>query len=342
MAGTGVAARRGILIKDAEALERAHAVTVVAFDKTGTLTEGRPALVDVLAADGVDPGEVLGLAAALQRSSSHPLAIAVLERARGAGLVAAEARAVRALPGRGIEGRVEGRPLLLGSARLLAEQGAEPGSLAAAAARHQEEGRTLSWLISLDGAPRALGVLAFGDALKGSAPDAVAQLRSLGIRALVLTGDNRGSARAVAGQLGIADVHAEVLPGDKAALVQSLRARGDVVAFVGDGLNDGPALAAASVGFAMAGGSDVATETAGITLMRGDLRLVVDAIDISRRTVAKIHQNLGWAFVYNLLGIPLAAFGLLNPVLAGAAMAFSSVSVVANALLLRRWRGAAT
>jgi Cu+-exporting ATPase len=342
MAGTGVAARRGILIRDAEALERAHAVTVVAFDKTGTLTEGRPSLLEVLPADGMEAGEVLRLAAALQRSSSHPLAVAVLERARGANLAVPEAHAVRALPGRGIEGRIEGRQFVLGSARVLQEQGVEPGALAAAAARHQEDGRTLSWLVSLADPPRTLGVLAFGDALKHSAPDAVARLRELGLRSLVLTGDNLGSARSVAGQLGIAEFHAEVLPGDKAALVQALRGRGEVVAFVGDGLNDGPALAAASVGFAMAGGSDVATETAGVTLMRGDLRLVVDAIDISRRTVAKIRQNLGWAFVYNVLGIPLAAFGLLSPVLAGAAMAFSSVSVVANALLLRRWRGAAS
>ena len=185
-----------------------------------------------------------------------------------------------------------------------------------------------------------LGLLAFGDTLKPSALQAVKQLHASGIRTVMLTGDNAGSANAVATLLGIQEVHALVLPGDKAALVQALRADGAVVAFVGDGLNDGPALAAASCGFAMAGGADVATETAGITLMRGDLRLVADAIDVSRRTYNKIRQNLAWAFVYNVLGIPLAALGLLSPVIAGAAMAFSSVSVVGNALLLRRWKAA--
>lgn len=187
-----------------------------------------------------------------------------------------------------------------------------------------------------------LGLLAFGDRIKDSAAAAVAQLQARGIRTVMLTGDSRGAAAGVARQLGIAEVHAEVLPGDKAATVQALRDGGAVVAFVGDGLNDGPALAAASVGFAMAGGADVATEAAGVTLMRGDPRLVVDALDISHRTYAKIRQGLFWAFAYNVVGIPLAAFGLLSPVIAGAAMAFSSVSVVANALTLKRWRGTAT
>jgi Cu+-exporting ATPase len=222
----------------------------------------------------------------------------------------------------------------------------DAGALAAEAERLEQEGRTLSWLMAeVSGQPgrwRLLGLLAFGDTIKASAPEAIARLHALGLRTVMLTGDNRGSAMAVAQALGIDDVRAEVLPGDKAAAVQALRADGSVVAFVGDGLNDGPALAAANCGFAMAGGADVATETAGITLMRGDLRLVADSIDVSRRTVAKIKQNLGWAFGYNVLGIPLAALGLLNPVIAGAAMAFSSVSVVSNALLLRRWRGTAS
>ena len=346
MAGTGVAARRGILIKDAEALEVAHAVTVVAFDKTGTLTEGKPAVAAVLPAAGQPADEVLRLAAALQRSSAHPLAVAVMDCVRQQRVTVPEARDTRALPGRGVQATVRGQVLALGSTRLLRERGLDAGTLAPEAQRLEGEGRTLSWLMSevsgQAGSWQLLGLLAFGDTIKATAPEAIARLHALGIRTVMLTGDNRGSAAAVATALGITDVRAEVLPGDKAAAVQALRAGGAVVAFVGDGLNDGPALAAASCGFAMAGGADVATETAAVTLMRGDLRLVADSIDISRRTVAKIKQNLGWAFGYNVLGIPLAAFGLLNPVIAGAAMAFSSVSVVSNALLLRRWRGAAS
>ena len=342
MAGTGVAARHGILIKDAEALEVAHAVTVVAFDKTGTLTEGKPALAAVEPAAGVAREDVLRLAAALQSTSSHPLAIAVLDNVRAARLPVPPARDTQALPGRGVEGVVDGQTLALGSTRLLNELGMDGGRLLADAQRLERQGKTISWLVRTDeGDQQLLGLLAFGDTIKTSAHRAVERLHELGIRTVMLTGDNRGAAQAVAEELGIDDVRAEVLPGDKAAVVQALRAAGEVVAFVGDGLNDGPALAAASCGFAMAGGADVATETAGITLMRGDVRLVADSLDISRRTYAKIKQNLWWAFGYNVLGIPLAALGMLNPVIAGAAMAFSSVSVVSNALLLRRWRGAA-
>ena len=340
MVGTGVAARHGILIKDAQALERAHAVTVVAFDKTGTLTDGRPALAALEPAAGFERTQLLRLAAALQQASTHPLALAVQERARAEGLAVPPAAAAKALPGRGVEGHVEGQTLVLGSTRLVQELGVETGALAGAAARLQAQGRTVSWLLRRDGATaELLGLLAFGDTVKATAREAVARLHELGIRTVMLTGDNRGAAEAVGRELGIDDVHAEVLPGDKAALVEALGRAGEVVAFAGDGLNDGPALAAAAVGFAMAGGADVATETAGITLMRGDLRLVADSLDVSRRTYAKIMQGLFWAFGYNVLGIPLAAAGLLSPVIAGAAMAASSVSVVTNALTLRRWRG---
>jgi Cu+-exporting ATPase len=236
---------------------------------------------------------------------------------------------------------VRGQNVALGSGRLLRELGLEEGPLGESARRLEAEGKTVSWLVDCGDAPRrVLGLLAFGDAVKASSAAAVARLHELGIRTLMLTGDNRGAAQAVAALLGIDEVHAEVLPGDKASVVKALRDAGEVVAFVGDGLNDGPALAAASVSYAMAGGADVATETAGVTLMRGDPRLVADSLDISRRTYAKIKQGLFWAFGYNVLGIPLAALGLLNPVIAGAAMAFSSVSVVANALTLSRWRGA--
>jgi Cu+-exporting ATPase len=342
MAGTGVAARRGILIKDAEALEVAHAVTVVAFDKTGTLTEGKPSLAVVVPAPGVARDNVVRFAAALQKTSSHPLAVAVMDVVRAERISVPDVQDAKALAGRGIEGIVRGQRLMLGSTRLLRELGADAAGLADEAQRLEHEGRTISWLVRADdGSATLIGLLAFGDTIKATAPQAVARLHALGIRTVMLTGDNRGSAEAVGQALGIGDVRAEVLPGDKAAVVRSLREAGELVAFVGDGLNDGPALAAASVGFAMAGGADVATETAGVTLMRGDPRLVADSLDVSRRTYAKIKQGLFWAFAYNVLGIPLAALGLLNPVIAGAAMAFSSVSVVANALLLRRWRGAA-
>jgi P-type Cu+ transporter len=340
MAGTGVAAQHGILIKDAEALEVAHAVTVVAFDKTGTLTEGKPSLVAVRCAGSETEEEVLSLVAALQMTSSHPLALAVLEKVRSDRVVVPGARDVKALPGRGVEGTVRAQQFTVGSTRLLRELQIDAGALSIEAERLEHQGRTISWLIrKADSANELVGLLAFGDTIKPSAYRAVSQLHALGIKTVMLTGDNRGSAEVVANELGIGEVHAEVLPGDKAAVVQQLRAAGDVVAFVGDGLNDGPALAAASCGFAMAGGADVATETAGITLMRGDLRLVADSIDVSRHTYAKIKQNLVWAFAYNVLGIPLAALGMLSPVIAGAAMAFSSVSVVSNALLLRRWKG---
>jgi Cu+-exporting ATPase len=346
MAGTGVAARRGILIKDAEALEVAHSVTTVAFDKTGTLTEGKPSLVAVEAAAGVDAGAVLQLAAALQKTSDHPLAHAVMEKAKADGITVPAAREARALPGRGVEAVLDGRRLLLGSTRLMNEMQAQPGPLMLVAQHLEGEGRSISWLLEAGegaaSAARVLGLLAFGDTVKPASRAAVERLRALGIRTVMLTGDNQGSAQAVARELGIDEVRAELLPGDKAAIVQQLRAQGQVLAMVGDGLNDAPSLVAADVGLSMSTGTDVAMEAAGITLMRGDPRLVADALDVSRRTYAKIKQGLFWAFAYNVLGIPLAAFGLLSPVIAGAAMAFSSVSVVANALTLRRWRGAAT
>jgi len=345
MAGTGVAARRGILIQDAQALELARSVTRVAFDKTGTLTDGRPALVAVEPASGRTRDDVLRLAAALQNGSEHPLARAVLDAASRERVPVPEARDSAALPGRGIEATVRGERCAIGSTRLLHELGLDAGALAGPAERLQAQGRSIAWVMRRgagDGSgAELLGLLAFGDTVKAEARSAVARLHRLGVQTTMLTGDNRGSAQAVAAELGIADVRAEILPADKAAAVQAMRDAGEVVAMVGDGLNDAPALAAAQVGIAMATGTDVAMQTAGITLMRGDPRLVADALDISRRTCAKIRQGLFWAFAYNVLGIPLAALGLLDPVIAGAAMALSSVSVLANALLLRRWRGAA-
>jgi Cu+-exporting ATPase len=336
MAGTGVAARYGILIKDAEALERAHEVSAVVFDKTGTLTSGAPRIAHLSAVDG-DEAPLLQRAGALQRGSEHPLAKAVLDACAERSLPVDDVTDSQSLTGRGIAGTLEGRRLALGNRRLLEESGLSAGALADSAAAWETEGRTLSWLIEQSPAPKVLGLFAFGDTLKPGALQAVQQLSARHISSHLLTGDNRGSAKVVAEALGITDVHAEVLPADKAATVAALKKTG-VVAMVGDGINDAPALAAADIGIAMGGGTDVAMHAAGITLMRGDPRLVPAALEISRKTYAKIRQNLFWAFVYNLVGIPLAAFGFLNPVLAGAAMALSSVSVVSNALLLKTWK----
>ncbi|KWD55996.1 copper-transporting ATPase [Burkholderia ubonensis] len=348
MAGTGVAARHGVLIKDAQALELAQRATVIAFDKTGTLTEGKPS-VTAFDAVGLPRDEALALAAAVQRHSDHPLARAVVAAhhadvaARGGATSAPVATDARAVAGRGVEARVAGRLLALGSTRWRDELGiAVPPALDARAAELERAGNTISWLMRAD-APRApLALIAFGDTVKPGARDAIAALAARGVASVLVTGDNRGSAAAVAASLGIGEVHAQVLPDDKARVVAALKRTHDgIVAMVGDGINDAPALAAADVGIAMATGTDVAMHTAGITLMRGDPSLVADAIDISTRTYRKIQQNLFWAFVYNLVGVPLAALGWLNPVIAGAAMAFSSVSVVTNALLLRRWKGRA-
>ncbi|HYD61888.1 MAG TPA: heavy metal translocating P-type ATPase [Noviherbaspirillum sp.] len=339
MAGTGVGASHGILIKDAEALELAHSVTTVVFDKTGTLTEGRPQLVEAVP-NGMNAEELIRSAAAVQQGSEHPLARAVVEAAKAKGIAIPPATEVTALPGRGMSAVVEGRTLKLGSSRLLKEMGIDAGALADTASALEQKGNTVSWLMADEGERRLLGLLAFGDRIKPSAARAVSRLHALGVKTVLLTGDNKGSAAAVGTALGIDQVIAEVLPSDKAEKVTSLKQEGQVVAMVGDGINDAPALAAADVGFAMATGTDVAMHAAGVTLMRGEPALVPDAIDISRRTYSKIRQNLFWAFIYNLIGIPLAAFGLLNPVIAGAAMAFSSVSVITNALLLRRWKAA--
>ena len=336
MAGTGAAARHGILIKDAEALERAHAISVVAFDKTGTLTEGRPTVSEIVPLDG-NRAEILRLAASLQQGSDHPLALAMRLLATAEGQRPAAVNSFRNLPGRGVSGEVEGAVLLLGNRRLMLEAGLDTAPAAAQAATFEESGHTVSWLGQTGTAPRMLALIAFADTVKPASRPAVAALHALGIRTVMLTGDGAGAARSVAAALGIDEVQADILPADKAAAIAKLRAGGHVVAMVGDGINDAPALAAADVGIAMATGTDVAMETAGIALLRGDPALVSGAIDISRRTYAKIRQGLFWAFIYNAVGIPLACLGLLNPMLAGAAMALSSVSVISNALLLRRW-----
>ena len=345
MAGTGVAARHGILIKDAQALETAHKVQTVAFDKTGTLTVGQPRLVGQVAASGHDAAVVLALAAAVQSGSEHPLARAVLAAAQGLSLPAAQD--VQAVPGRGLTARVDGRELLLGSLRWLGEEGLDLRSWQADIGRFAQQGASLSALAERTPAGvQGLLLMAFGDEPKAGAREALDALRARGLRLVMISGDNRAAAEAMARRLGLrpedGEVLADVLPGDKAQAVAQLREGGPsgrrIVAMVGDGVNDAPALAAADVGLAMGNGTDVAMHAAGITLMRGDVALVGAALDISARTVSKIRQNLFWAFAYNTAGIPLAALGYLSPVIAGGAMALSSVSVMTNALMLKRWK----
>ena len=343
MAGTGVAAQHGILIKDAQALELAHKVDVVAFDKTGTLTVGRPKLTALRVAPGMTEDEVLKIAASLQSGSEHPLARAVVSRAQEQGLGFEAPDNVRAVPGRGSEGEVGVRSFLIGSLRWMDELKVDTRAMAVEAAALQAQGATVSAMAERTTQGLTLrALMAFGDEPKPGAKEALAALRARGIKTVMISGDNQGAAEAMARRLGLrpeeGEVMAEVLPGDKAAKVMALKEGGHTVAMVGDGVNDAPALAAADVGMAMGNGTDVAMHAAGITLMRGDPLLVAAALEISDRTVAKIRQNLFWAFAYNVAGIPLAALGFLNPVVAGAAMAMSSVSVMSNALLLKRWR----
>jgi P-type Cu+ transporter len=344
MAGTGVAAKYGMLIKDAQALELAHKVDVIAFDKTGTLTQGKPRLTAfVLADSSSDEAQLLRDAASLQSGSEHPLARAVVDAAKARDLSIPSPDNLRAVPGRGSEGEVGVDSYLIGSLRWMQELKIDLGALASQAADLQQQGATVSAMAQRTTARLTLkALLAFGDEPKPGAKEALALLRQRGIKTIMVSGDNRGAAETMARRLGLrpeeGEVISEVLPSDKAALIAKLKEGGHTVAMVGDGVNDAPALAAADVGMAMSNGTDVAMHAAGITLMRGDPALVAAALDISDRTVAKIRQNLFWAFAYNVAGIPLAAFGFLNPVVAGAAMALSSVSVMSNALLLKRWK----
>jgi len=343
MVGTGAAARAGILIKDAEALEHGHRINTVVLDKTGTLTEGRPGLTDLIPAAGEAEESVLKWAAALQVGSEHPLARAVLDRAADLDGPITAAADFQSLTGRGVRGTVEGRTLYLGSPRLMDEIGASREAFTAQSESLETRGRTVMWLAAAEPTPRVLGILAAADQVKPHAAAAIKRLRDLGVRTVMLTGDNERTARAVAADIGITDVVAGVLPDDKAAEINRLQDNGsNVVAMVGDGINDAPALAAADIGIAMGTGTDVAMHTAWITLMRGDPLLIADAIRASRASYRKIWQNLFWAFTFNIIAIPLAAAGFLSPAVAGGAMSMSSVSVVSNALLLRRWRAHAS
>lgn len=328
MVGTGQGARAGILVKNAEALEHAERITVLAVDKTGTLTRGEPVVTDVVSlAQGAE--QVLLCAAALEQGSEHPLARAVLQKASA--LPLSKVTYFRAVPGKGVEGTVDGRSLRLGMPDWFADLALPTEQITAL----QAAGKTVV-VLAENGV--ALGLLAIADPLRESSRAAMARLKAMGIRVVMLTGDNAATAKAIAAEAGIDDFRAGILPGDKAAEVTALKAGGQIVAMVGDGINDAPALAAADISFAIGTGSDAAIEAADMTLVRSDLNGIVDAIRLSRATLGKIRQNLFFAFVYNVLGIPLAALGLLNPVIAGAAMAMSSVSVVSNSLLLRRWR----
>lgn len=337
MVATGAAARVGLLVKDAAALEAAQSVDAVIFDKTGTLTTGRPELRAVLPVDG-DEAALLSLVGSAQQGSEHPVGRAVLDGAarRGVGLL--PLADFHAVPGKGVDAVTGGRRIIAGSRRFLEERQVPLAALDALAAAPAAAGLGLVYAAELGAAPRPLGVLAVGDALRPGAAEAVAALRRRGVRVMLLTGDAEPVARTVAAAVGIDEFRAGVLPADKAAEVARLTAAGHRVAMVGEGINDAPALAAADLGIALATGTDVAAAASGMTLMRAEPMLVPAALDLAHRAVAKIRQNLFWAFAYNVVGVPLAALGLLSPVIAGAAMAFSSVSVVANSLLLRRWR----
>ncbi|MES9885734.1 MAG: heavy metal translocating P-type ATPase [Candidatus Sedimenticola sp. 6PFRAG1] len=336
MVGTGMAARYGVLIKDAEALEQAHRADTIVFDKTGTLTRGRPGVEHVFAKDG-DEQALLRLVASAQQGSEHPLAKAVIRESRARDLALSEVSRFTNRPGLGFSAQVEGISLLVGNRRLMEMQDVDLGSWSDQADQLESRGHTLMYVADLTSAPNPLGYISLSDAVRPGAADAVNSLHRQGLNTVMLTGDNRHAAEAIASEVGIERVIAEVLPGDKAEEVEKLRNAGKRVVMIGDGINDAPALAAADIGMAMGSGTDVAMHTAGITLMRGEPGLVVDALSISDATYSKIRQNLFWALIYNVIAIPMAASGLLNPVIAGAAMAMSSVSVVSNSLMLKRW-----
>ncbi len=343
MVGTGVAAKAGILIRDAEALERAHRLDTLVLDKTGTVTEGKPAVTEVIPS-GVSERELLRLTAAAQAGSEHPLARAVLARARELGSEDSPPLPLedfQSHAGLGLTARVGGKRVVVGNRRLMHEHHIRIADGESEAGRLEALGRTVMWVAALDPLPTWLGLIGVADPIRPEAAAAVSHLDAIGIETVLLTGDNERTAAVVAAQLGIRRVLAGVLPEGKAAELRRLQGQGRQVGMVGDGVNDAPALAAADVGFAVGTGADIAMQTAGVTLMRGDPRLLGDAIAVSRATYRKIRQGLFWAFIFNVIGLPAAAFGLLNPMIAGAAMALSSVTVVSNALLLRRWRPAA-
>lgn len=335
MVGVGRGADAGILIRGAEVLERARKLNIVVFDKTGTLTKGEPNVTDVVPLGSLDEASLLRLAAAVEVGSEHPLGEAIVRGATMRGLDLPAVTGFEGIAGHGITGLTEGKKVLLGNRRLFARVGIDTAPAEQAMTALEQEGKT-AMLVGFDGA--LVGVVAVADTLKPEAQEAVAALKAERIDVIMLSGDNKRTAEAIGGELGIDHVIAEVLPGDKAAMIKDLQAKGNMVAMVGDGVNDAPALATADIGIAIGSGSDVAKETGGIILMRDDVKQVVLAIRLSRATLRKIKQNLFWAFIYNSIGIPIAALGFLNPIIAAAAMALSSLSVVANSAMLKRAR----
>lgn len=335
MAGTGKGAENGILIKGGEHLEMTYRLNAVVLDKTGTITKGQPEVTDVIPLGSMDRGELLRMAAAAEKNSEHPLGEAIYEQGKKEPGTVPEAEQFAAIPGKGVRAVVEGRQIYIGTRKLMQEAGIDTGSAENVIAGLEDDGKT-AMLMAADG--RLEAVIAVADTLKESSKDAIDELKKMGIEVYMITGDNKRTASAIAKQAGITNVLAEVLPEDKAEEVGKLKKQGMKVAMAGDGINDAPALVAADIGIAMGTGTDVAIEAADITLLRGDLMLIPAAIRLSKMTMRKIKQNLFWAFIYNIIGIPVAAFGLLNPMIAGGAMAFSSVSVVTNSLRLRRIR----
>lgn len=335
MVGTGVGARHGILIRNADSLEHTHRIQTVVMDKTGTITTGKPAVTDVRACGGYTEDKLLEIVASLERNSEHPLARAIVRHAEQKGIRPQETETFQSLTGMGVAGVVNGKPVLVGNLQLLREYSVDVREIEPQVVQIEGEGKSCI-VVAIDGL--AVGMIAIADTIKPTSRDAIRALHDMGIRTLLLTGDNERTARAIAAGAGIDRVSAGVLPAEKADRIKAEQSGGRIVAMVGDGINDAPALAQADVGIAMGTGTDVAMETAGVTLMNGDLTGVVQAIRLSSRTIRTIRQNLFWAFVYNSIGIPLAALGMLNPMVAAAAMALSSVSVVSNSLRLRRFR----
>lgn len=334
MVGTGKGAENGILIKGGEHLEAAYKLNAVVVDKTGTITKGIPELTDVLSLGDLEPDDILQLASIAEKRSEHPLGVAIAARAIEVFGQLSEPDSFEAIPGRGVQAVVDGKTVYVGTRRLMREKGIDIEGLESRITELEDQGKTAMLMAVED---KLAGILAVADTVKESSPEAIADLQNMGIEVYMITGDNHRTADAIARQVGIRHVLAEVLPENKAEQVNQLQAEGKIVAMVGDGINDAPALATAHIGMAMGTGTDIAMEAADITLMRGDLRTIPAAIRLSRQTMRKIKQNLFWAFIYNIIGIPIAALGMLNPVIAGAAMAFSSVSVVTNSLTLRRF-----
>ena len=335
MVGTGKGAENGILIKGGEHLETAYKLNAIVLDKTGTITKGQPEVTDIISIGGMEKNEILKLSAISEKASEHPLGVAIFEKGKQEFGSVPDADKFEAIPGRGIASIVSGKEVLIGTRKLMRERSIVIDDLEAAITGLEDEGKT-AMLLAVDGKPE--GIIAVADTLKENSKEAIAELVKMGIEVYMITGDNKRTANAIARQVGITSVLAEVLPENKAEEVEKLKKQGKKVGMVGDGINDAPALATADIGMAVGTGTDVAIEAADITLMRGDLRTIPAAIRLSRKTMRKIKQNLFWAFIYNIVGIPFAAFGLLSPIIAGGAMALSSVSVVTNSLSLKRFK----